>query len=93
MARGDYIDEITKISLLLKNNIHRAILKKRLFKISDDKLLSKITTKYISICSLRNEDNILIAILYNSIKSLYTTNRTDRSIKNWTINLLKSLKR
>ena len=69
MARGDYIDEITKISLLLKNNIHRAILKKRFYKISDDDLLSKITRDYIEICSLKNEDNILIAILYNAIKS------------------------
>jgi len=71
MANGDYIEEITKFSLLLKNKIHYHILKKRFKKLNKTNLLEKVIIEYRKYFILEDNDNVLVDILINVIETAY----------------------
>ena len=71
MANGDYIEEITKFSLLLKNKIHYHTLKKRFKKLNKTNLLEKVIIEYRKYFILEDNDNVLVDILINVIETAY----------------------
>jgi hypothetical protein len=68
MANGDYIEQITTFSLLLKNEIHYLILKKRFIKLNKTNLLEKVIIEYRKLFVLEDNDTLLVGILINAIE-------------------------
>jgi len=82
MANGDYIDQITSISVMLENNIHGIIMKKRLFKNNKADLIKNIKKNYQNI---NDDDNLLLSVLIEVINS----SSKGKGEKKWINNLFK----
>jgi len=89
MANGDYIEQITKFSLLLKNEIHYHILKKRFIKPNKTDLLKRVIIEYRKYFILENNNTVLVDILINVIKATLSVTNHEKGGKNWISNLFR----
>jgi hypothetical protein len=93
MAQGNYVDEIMLISLLLKKQIQKKILKPRVFKIKADALIFKLSNNYMDIHNLGVDTKIIIELIVNAIDNSVGLNTTEGGKKEWATNFFGFLKK
>ena len=89
MANGDYIEQITIFSQLLKNEIHYHILKKHFIKLNKNNLLEKVIMEHRKHFVLEDNDIVLVDILINAIETALSGTHIEKGGRNWISNLFK----
>jgi hypothetical protein len=93
MANGDYIDEITMISILLKNNIQKKIRKKEIFKVKKEVLVAKLSQDFEKINNYNIDAKLMIALIISAIDKAGEKDKPEGGIRKWTANFFKYLEK
>jgi hypothetical protein len=92
MAQGNYVDEITLISLLLEKKIQKIICKPRIIKINNESLVLKLLKYFDGINSFGVDTKAIIALIVNTINNAEKTINSEEGKKKWTTKLFGFLK-
>ena len=93
MSQGNYVDEITLISLLLKKRIQNKISKPALFKVKTKVLVIKLSNTYADINNFGVDTKLIIELIVNAIDKSVGLNKPEGGKSGWIRNFLKFSKK